>query len=154
MRYVRMRRKLRKWKTLNRKIYHFGNEPDPYQNNKNPDVIDRRTYHGDGIPKTDIYIYNDKIRYNSQKTTWGCQNWDYKVRKHRKTQIIGRTASAQGHTAGRQTTGWKIPLNEQPPTGQLKHTELDDANGPMIHFERRSGRIAHKNKYPWLHLDL
>ena len=46
------------------KTYHCGNGPNPY-NSKNPEIIDRRTYHGAGIPKTDQY--DDKIRYESQK---------------------------------------------------------------------------------------
>ena len=58
---------------IKHKMYHCGNKPSPYHNNKNPIVIDRRTYHGAGIPKTDQYIYCNKIRRNSQQTKWECR---------------------------------------------------------------------------------
>ena len=110
MRYVRMRRKLQKRKELPKRKYTTVEMNQTItKNNKNPDIIDRRTYHGDGVPKTDLYIYNNEIRYCNQQTTWGCQNCDYKVRKRRRTKISGHVASARGHTSRKQTTRWDIP---------------------------------------------
>ena len=91
-----------------------------------------------------IYTYITKFDTIAKKTTWGCQNCDYKVGKRRKTKIIGRIASAHGHTPRRKTAKWNISLNEKPPREKLKPTERDDANDPMLHIGRDAGRITYR----------
>ena len=75
-------------------------------------------------------------------------------RKHHKTKIGGRNASAHGHTARTHTTRWDMPLNEQSPRKKTKHNIIDDASGPIVHFGRKTDGITYKitnaRNYIWI----
>jgi len=111
------------------RIYHCGNEQNPYRNNKNPEIIDRSKRHGAGIPKTDQYT-TIKAGTIADVKNGNVEKRDYQSDKHHKAKIVGRNASVHGHTARTQTTRWNIPLNEQPPAKKPKHNTIGDSDDP------------------------
>ena len=53
-------------------LYHCGNNEAPFTDLQEAGKMDRRTYHGFGIPKKDLVTFKEKALYGERNEKWKC----------------------------------------------------------------------------------
>eukprot|EP00397_Hematodinium_sp_SG-2012_P068673 GEMP01112860.1.p1 GENE.GEMP01112860.1~~GEMP01112860.1.p1 ORF type:complete len:199 (+),score=3.20 GEMP01112860.1:33-629(+) len=78
--------------------YHCQNNETPFTSHQDSGEIDRRTFHGFGIPKKQIKAFKEKAQYNIEDERWKCLICDFSANKFNWCRVFGHIASKHRET--------------------------------------------------------
>ena len=94
--------------------FHCGNENDnPFINNSEGGVINRKTMYGFGIPSDDMFLFKGKVTFGKIRKRWKCLICEFGRSRYGRNQVFCLAAAQHGYKSrGEMADGTYLKMKD------------------------------------------